>query len=912
MAPSLRTFVVSIESGEFFHAHQRSFDPDQRVDRALLESLWDTREKLDNDTRPRVPAPVLDGLLCRLVFTCYLFDRGVIGESYLTDLGIQGASDLRGLLGLPNRNRARDALYRLFEKLRVDFNGDLFSDDLQVEKTLIQDDHLRTLHDFFQGTQVRTGQGSLFWPYDFKFIPIETISAIYERFLKDADKNQGAFYTPRFLAEVVLDTALDGRSALMGKRFLDPACGSGIFLVGLFNRLAEEWKEANPTARNNRTATGLMRLLQDSLFGVDISLTACRITAFSLYLAYLDQLSPRDIQALQRRGKALPRLVASDKCGGAAGEGNIRCGDFFGDRGQIPKDVSLVVGNPPWGSTADEKSPAGIWCAEHNRPLPDKQIAAAFVWKAAQHIAGDGRVCLVLPHGLLFNHSTTAISFQKSWVRSHAIDRVLNLADFQRFLFEKAGHPALVVSYRKPAPASTAHCIEYWSPKADWTVTKAEVITIAPQDRTTLTVGALLQDLDGPDAPQLWKQRFWATPRDWRLLDRLGLYPRLRDVVGQPRDRSELKRWVMSEGFQPLGENDDPDKAGSVILPSPVFVEATNAAIDLFLLPRDCQELTSATVIVRGRSNKNTQVYRAPHVLVAKGYTSVAFANFDVSFRHALRGIHGPAADRELLAFLAAYLRSHLAKYYLFHTSSNWGISRQEVHVNEVLRLPFPLPDQQADPKRAWQIVHAVAKILGEASHAADADFVDRSRIVQDAAAEIEPLVEEYFDVVPPDKFLIEDTVNTIIPSTRPTRARPGVPSVMPATQSARQAYLDRLCLVLNGWAKQGPFGVRGQVQGSDLLGIGLAVIEKVEHSQMTEPMPPVGSDLLQLLSKVREAIPRHYRTLDVVRGVMVFDRTFLYVLKPGGQRFWTQTAAMNDADEIAATILMRLPEKSP
>ena len=194
---------MSIEFGEFFHAHQRSFDPEQRVDRALLENLWDTREKLDNTTRPRVPAQVLDGLLCRLVFTCYLFDRGVIGESYLTDLGIQGASDLRGLLGLPNRNRARDALYRLFEKLRADFNGDLFSDDLQVEKELIQDDHLRTLHDFFQGTQVRTGQGSLFWPYDFKFIPIETISAIYERFLKDADKNQGAFYTPRFLAEVV-------------------------------------------------------------------------------------------------------------------------------------------------------------------------------------------------------------------------------------------------------------------------------------------------------------------------------------------------------------------------------------------------------------------------------------------------------------------------------------------------------------------------------------------------------------------------------------------------------------------------------------------------------------------------------------------------------------------------------------
>ena len=40
--------------------------------------------------------------------------------------------------------------------------------------------------------------------------------------------------------------------------------------------------------------------------------------------------------------------------------------------------------------------------------------------------------------------------------------------------------------------------------------------------------------------------------------------------------------------------------------------------------------------------------------------------------------------------------------------------------------------------------------------------------------------------------------------------------------------------------------------------------------------------------------------------GVMVFDSNRLYVVKPIGQRFWTQTAAMNDADEIAGTILMR------
>ena len=253
--------------------------------------------------------------------------------------------------------------------------------------------------------------------------------------------------------------------------------------------------------------------------------------------------------------------------GPATPQGNIRQADFFADGEQIPKDVSLVIGNPPWGSIAKEDTPAGRWCSVHSRPLPDKQIAAAFIWKATEHVATDGRVCFVLPHGVLFNHSTTALPFQKAWVRAHAIDRVLNLADFQRFLFEKAGHPALVVSYRKSAPSDTGHRIEYWGPKADWTVTKAEVITIAPQDRTTVTVGEILRDLDGPDAPQLWKQRFWATPRDWRLLDRLTLYPRLRDCVRQANERDAAKPWRMAVGFQPFGENDDPKKSEAIRLP---------------------------------------------------------------------------------------------------------------------------------------------------------------------------------------------------------------------------------------------------------------------------------------------------------------------------------------------------------
>jgi len=898
VADSLRSFLTAVESGEYFARHAKSFNPAQRVDRDLLDSLQATREKLGAPTEKRIPAKILDALLCRIVFTCYLFDREVIDKSYLEQLGIRDADHLRDVLALRPQT-AKSSLYKLFKKLGKDFNGDLFSDDLKEEAEWIQDEHIKTLSQFFHGTNVRTGQGS-FWPYDFECIPIETISAIYERFLKEEDEKLGAFYTPRFLAEVVLDIALSNTPTLLGKRVLDPACGSGIFLVGLFNRMAEEWKQDNPRARNDTKARELMRLLQESLFGVDVKETACRIAAFSLYLAYLDQLAPRDIQALQEKGRFLPKLTGKN--------GNISCSDFFKQDAAFPSDVDIVIGNPPWGSIATANTPAGVWCASHLKPLPDKQIAAAFVWKAVDHLKDGGQVCFVLPHGLIFNHSSTALPFQRAWIKSHAVDCVLNLADLRFFLFEKAIHPAIVVRYQKAAPIDGNHQINYWSPKADWIITKTEVITIAPQDRAILSVGEVMNNLDGPDAPQIWKHKYWATPRDWRLLDRLALYPRLGDVVRQARERDSTKPWFMSEGFQPLGVNDDAEKSKTISLPSRRFIEASSPAINLFLLENDCSQLDSNEIEVRNKSNTNTQVFRKPHVIVAKGFSSIAFADFNVSFRHALRGIQGPEKDRDLLAFLAAYLRSSLARYYLFHISSNWGIYRPEVHVSEVLRVPFPLPEQLPNPKRAWEIVRTVEAIVTKASTATNARdvLVDRDGITKRASAEIEPLIAEYFDVLPLENLLIEDTIKVTIESIQPTQTRLPVPTVKASTAPQQEAYLNRLCEMLNGWAKGGPFVVRGQVRGSQTLGVGIAVLEKVERTRGTEAMPNVSTDLIRLLDTIRKAIPHKHATLDLVRGVMVFHGKLLYLVKPIGQRFWTQTAAMNDADEIAGTILMR------
>jgi hypothetical protein len=900
---ALREFLPSVQSGDFFRRHHQSFDPTRRVDRNLLDNLQATREKLLTASEKKLDADVLDGLLCRLVFASYLFDRKVIRPSYLQAAGLPTISHLRDILGLRPRSKAKRHLYDLFRQLGKDFNGDLFSDDLDVEARQVEVSCIDPLDEFFRATDA-DGQGS-FWPYDFAAIPIETISAIYERFLKSANKKEGAFYTPRFLAEIVLDRALVSVPTLLGHRYLDPACGSGIFLVGLFNRMAEEWRQKYPEARNDRRARELRTVLCANLYGVDVNPTACRITAFSLYLAYLDQLSPRDIQELQDKGHKLPRLVHFKDGDNAQVEGNIWCADFFAENANYPIDADLVVGNPPWGSIARDDTAAALWCEKHNYPIADKQISAAFAWKASRHVSNAGIVCLILPHGTLFNHGDTALAFQRAFVSRCTIDHVLNLADYQFFLFEEARHPALVVTYRASVP-TRQHLIEYWGPKTDWLVTRTEIIAVLPQDRCSLAVGDVLDDLDGADAPQIWKQRYWASARDSRLVARLSLYPRLRDKVGQPKEGSTAKPWLIAEGFQPLGENDDPAKKKILTLPTNLFVEATSPNLNLVLDPQDCKNLASTRVTIRSKSNTRTDIYVAPHVLVAKGFTSVAFADFDVAFRHALRGITGPKKDRDLLIFLAGYLRSPLARYFLFQTSSNWGISRQEVHVEELLRLPFLPPEATPNPRRAREIVSEVSELVTTALTKAVDDFVDRADLVAATDEAIEPLIDEYFDILPIEKVLISDTLEFIIPSVRPTRSRSIVPTIVPSKPGQREIYNTRLCATLNSWSKNSSMKVQGQTLASGKLGIGVVVLQTLRRDEGLIDIPDDIESLLVALNSLRRASSHILNTFELFRGVKVFEGNRLYIVKPIGQRFWTESAALNDADEIATTVLMQ------
>lgn len=905
-AAAIRQFVLSIESGDFFRAHEKSFDPKQRVDRALLRNLQATRTALAAATTRKLDSAVLDAILCRIVFVCYLFDRNVIGTSYLQSVGVRKADHLRDILA-GNKQQAKAQLYTLFKRLGADFNGDLFSENLDTEARHITNNHLEILDRFLHGTDVVTGQGA-FWPYDFEMIPIETISAIYEHFLKAEDpkgkRNAGAFYTPRFLAEVALDIALDGMETLLDKRYLDPACGSGIFLVGMFNRLAEEWKRNNPNARYDRRASSLIAILRDNLAGVDVNPTACKIAAFSLYLALLDQLSPPDIQELQRKGKMLPRLVRSPEDHPRKNGTTIYCGDFFSEDAPVPNGSDVVIGNPPWASLTGPAATAEDWCNSRKLPVPNRQLATAFVWKAAHHQKHDGRVCFVLPHGVLFNHQRKAIDFQQAWLERHTIDVVLNLADMRFNLFETAVGPALIVRYRNDSPCVRDHRVSYLVPKTSWSISRAELVSVVPEDRTEVRLTNVLADLRKHHASPEWKERFWGTPRDRKLLDRLRAMPTLSAIVGQQRSHTKY-RWIIAEGFQPVGQSDDPSAAKTITLPSKLFVSARAVGSELILSKSECESLPAAAYKVRSGSNTNTDVFKGPHVLITKGL-NISFADFALAFRHAVRGIHGPREDRDLLVFLAAYLRSPIARYFLFHTSSRWGIERAEVEVAELLKVPFPLPDQLKSPKDARRLVATVVKKVDAFAQAGKAVLSDREGAIRRLQAECDEMLYEYFDIIDVERVLIEDTENVVIESILPKRASASLPTLKEATADYRNRYVEVLCQTLNDWAREGPYRVHGRTYASSSSGVAAVVLDRSRNVSPTAEAETDGAALMTVLDRLQRTFARELGSIELLRGVKVFDNESLYLFKPLAQRFWTRTAALNDADDIATTVLMR------
>ena len=187
---NLRSFQHDLATGHFYTEKPALFDPNDSVDSYLLKNLRSLRDAL---IKPDKDGGALEirhahAFIGRVLFLCYLLDRGIVSVGQPSEKS--SGTVLSDSISLRRTHESQtNFLYDLFQDLKGKFNGNMFDQDLEAERLLIRPSHIQKLNLFLGGHLVGTGQLRLgFWPYNFKMIPIETISAVYQDFLSAEDR----------------------------------------------------------------------------------------------------------------------------------------------------------------------------------------------------------------------------------------------------------------------------------------------------------------------------------------------------------------------------------------------------------------------------------------------------------------------------------------------------------------------------------------------------------------------------------------------------------------------------------------------------------------------------------------------------------------------------------------------------
>jgi len=258
----------------------------------------------------------LDGLTVlsmtgRSLFFRFLIDRNIVRREDLPEIcSITKDGDLRDVFS----NAERAALTSVW--LDETFNGDLLPlvegitnatpgrERKRLYQSAYRDAGEKTSGDVFNhleailkgyaavspGHVQLTLAGAVDWDdLNFRHIPVGILSQVYESFShqwdSDAARTESVHYTPKNIAKLLVDQALAGLDEPHRARVLDPACGAGVFLVLAFRELVRRrWEHEG---KRPGTST-IHQVLYKQLCGFDISESALRLAALSLYITAIE------------------------------------------------------------------------------------------------------------------------------------------------------------------------------------------------------------------------------------------------------------------------------------------------------------------------------------------------------------------------------------------------------------------------------------------------------------------------------------------------------------------------------------------------------------------------------------------------------------------------------------------------
>jgi hypothetical protein len=425
------------------------------VDNAFLAEIEKWRDMLARNIALRNPALNTRELnfsvqrtIDRLIFLRICEDRGI--EEY-------GA-----LRNLTNGANVYPRLREIYYRADTRYNSGLFH--FRTEREIAESPDKLTLDLIIDDKPLKDILRNLYYPdspYEFSVLPADILGQVYEQFLgkvirltaghhavvedkPEVKKAGGVFYTPTYIVEYIVKNTvgklLEGKTPKQAEklRILDPACGSGSFLLGAYQLLLDwhlNWYTENDPEKWGKgkqpavyqgcgggwrlTSAERKRILLNNIYGVDIDAQAVEVTKLSLLLKVLEGETGETLnkQLSLFHERALPDLSRNIK------SGNSLIGPDFYDQKQMSfideeeryrvnafdwkrefaeifqaGGFDVVVGNPPYGAQLGGCE-IEFLRNKFEATTKDLDTYSLFIEKSVHLLKSFGKISMIVPTG---------------------------------------------------------------------------------------------------------------------------------------------------------------------------------------------------------------------------------------------------------------------------------------------------------------------------------------------------------------------------------------------------------------------------------------------------------------------------------------------------------------------------------
>lgn len=883
--PNAGQFFQSVATGTFSLQGQPATA--DFVFRAIHDLMSESSKRLIGAYQLH-PLDVLS-MLGRALFFRFLWDRHIVLENELPDIcpGANGPGDC--FSGVSSTVATCSWLDRTF-------NGDLlpFSDACQ---SVFRQAEARSNGEVFLHLQAiiegweHRGNGH-FQPQfpidwadlDFSHIPIGVLSQVYEDFSRVWDQRKAeansVYYTPKNIARYLVDDAFEGISDKCHARILDPSCGAGIFLILAFRKLvAARWE-----ADGRRPDTQVIQdILYDQICGFDVSESALRLAALSLYVTAIElNDSPRPPASLKFPAPLRNCVLFNHRRENEADADHFVLGSLRPDLStNFDGQFDLVIGNPPWSRIRSTDKDADKKLNERfteiaktaliNRDLkdlaktytnPDTDPDLPFLWAATRWAKPQAIIAMALPARIFLKQTPGGKKALQATLKGIEVTGILNgsnLSDTE--VWPKMNQPFMLLFARNAVPDEDHH-FHFATPDFEPQLNGRGRIRIDYRSAQPVSCRKLSMQ------PSLLKTLAIGTVLDVGVLEKLsGL------------NWATVKKYWDENGLESgLGYNRSPDnkqQASAEFMIEMQLMDFVPPASPPFLPGPDFFQ----TLELNGSPGEHTLhmprrkgLYQSPLLIVPEapgqpGETAKSWVTENaVAFRKSYYGFSasGSKMEQETVRLLHLLTHSKLLTYHLLMTSSRMGAERRTFLKADLESFPFPDTARLPLPQQAR--IRELSQRLENAQHK--------------PWSEINEFIFDLYGLNEYDRQVVTDTLEVCSPFSE-SRQRASCP---PTCQERKTfyAHLERLVAP--------SFDVTGE----------MVVVEELSASATFQPCPwhffAVSTERAsqcgrtQIGALIREATREADRT--GASRVIIHGEGVLFAGVLAQYRYWTPSRA--------------------